>query len=141
MQPLGDVYQENGLNEVFPKGLLEIVSYDGHPWSVPLQVYRTNVLWYNTALFEKAGIRKAPETWDEFLADAELLKEQGIVPLALAGDWTVGVLFESLLAGNLGPDRYQGLWSGTTAWDDPGVTAALEQFQRILPYVAPTTPP
>lgn len=135
MQPLDDVYQENGLSEVFPKGLLEIVSYDGHPWSVPLQVYRTNVLWYNTALFEKAGIRKAPETWDEFLADAELLKGQGIVPLALAGDWTVGVLFESLLVGNLGPNRYQGLWSGTTAWDDPGVTAALEQFQRILPYV------
>ncbi len=135
MQPLDDVYQENGLSEVFPKGLLEIVSYDGHPWSVPLQVYRTNVLWYNTALFEKAGIRKAPETWDEFLADAKLLKEQGIVPLALAGDWTVGVLFESLLVGNLGPDRYQGLWSGTTAWDDPGVTAALEQFRSILVYV------
>lgn len=135
MQPLDDVYQREGLNEVFPKGLLEVVSYDGHPWSAPLQVYRTNVLWYNTALFEKAGIQKAPETWDEFLADAELLKEQGIVPLALAGDWTVGVLFESLLVGNLGPDRYQGLWSGTTAWDDPGVTAALEQFRSILVYV------
>jgi len=137
MEPLDDVYQQYGLNDVFPKGVLDIVSYDGHPWSVPVNIHRGNVLWYNKTVFSKNGIEKAPETWDEFIATAEKLKAAGVTPLALGdnGAWAAGHLFEDILAGVVGADGYKGLWDGKTSWSDPKVTDALNTFRTVLSYV------
>jgi glucose/mannose transport system substrate-binding protein len=137
MEPLDDVYATYGLNDVFPQGVLDIVSYDGHPWSVPVNIHRSNVLWYNKTVFANNGIEKAPETWDEFIADAEILKAAGITPLALGdnGPWAAGHLFEDLLAGVLGADTYKGLWTGQTSWEDAKVTDALNTFRTVLSYV------
>ena len=136
MEPLDDVYSEYGFNDVFPQGVLDIVSYDGHPWSVPVNIHRSNVLWYNKAIFEEYGLT-APTTWDEFIAVAETLKAAGITPLALGdnGPWAAAHLFETLLAGVLGPEAYTGLWNGATSWDDPKVTEALNTFRTVLNYV------
>jgi len=137
MEPLDDVYAQYGFNDVFPQGVLDIVSYDGHPWSVPVNIHRANVLWYNKAVFANAGIAKAPETWDEFVADAETLQAAGITPLALGdnGPWAAAHLFETVLISTLGPDAYKGLWTGGTQWNDPAVTNALNTFRTILSYV------
>ena len=43
-------------------------------------------VWYNKALFEKAGIDAPPATWSEFLEDVEKLKAAGITPIAVGGD-------------------------------------------------------
>jgi len=40
--------------------------------------------WYNSALFEKAGITAVPTKWADFLAAVSKLKAAGIVPIALA---------------------------------------------------------
>ena len=45
MEPLDWLYEEAGFNEVFPKELIDIASYDGKPWSVPGNIHRSNVLW------------------------------------------------------------------------------------------------
>jgi glucose/mannose transport system substrate-binding protein len=136
MEPLDDVYAQYGLNDVFPQGVLDIVSYDGHPWSVPVNIHRSNVLWYNKSVFAANNIT-APTTWDEFIADAEILKAAGITPLALGdnGPWAAAQLFEDILAGVLGPDMYKGLWNGQTSWADPKVTDALNTFRTVLSYV------
>lgn len=137
MEPLDDVYETYGLNEAFPQGVLDIVSYDGHPWSVPVNIHRSNVLWYNKTVFADNGIEKAPETWDEFIATAETLKAAGITPLALGdnGPWAAAHLFEDILAGVLGAEGYNGLWNGATSWDDAKVTEALNTFRTVLSYV------
>ena len=136
MEPLDDVYREYGFNDVFPQGVLDIVSYDGHPWSVPVNIHRSNVMWYNQAIFEQYGLA-APTTWNEFIAVAETLKAAGITPLALGdnGPWAAAHLFETILAGVLGPEAYTGLWNGGTSWDDPKVTEALNTFRTVLNYV------
>ncbi len=136
MEPLDDVYSEYGFNDVFPQGVLDIVSYDGHPWSVPVNIHRSNVMWYNQAIFEQYGLT-APTTWNEFIAVAETLKAAGITPLALGdnGPWAAAHLFETILAGVLGPEAYTGLWNGGTSWDDPKVTEALNTFRTVLNYV------
>ncbi len=137
MEPLDDVYAEYGFNDVFPQGVLDIVSFDGHPWSVPVNIHRSNVLWYNKAVFADNGIEAPPATWDEFIATAETLKTAGIIPLALGdnGPWAAAHLFEDVLAGVLGADAYSGLWTGETPWDDPKVTEALNTFRTVLSYV------
>src|SRR4029079_16273547 len=97
-QPLTDLYAAEGLNDKFPQGIVDLVSLDGVPYSVPLGVHRNGVLWYNKDVFEKNGVT-APTTWEEFFAVADTLKAAGITPLAL-GDkdgWTALNLFEQIL--------------------------------------------
>lgn len=43
--------KEEGFDKVFPKGVLDIVSSDGNFWSVPVNIHRANVLWYNKKVF------------------------------------------------------------------------------------------
>src|SRR3954453_15583588 len=40
-------------------------------------------LWYNNAIFKKAGIDSPPATWSEFLSDVQKLKAAGIPPIAV----------------------------------------------------------
>lgn len=137
MEPLDDVYAEYGFNEAFAPGVLEIVSYEGQPYSVPVNIHRANVLWYNKAIFEENGIDpKDLETFEGFQAVAEKLKAAGITPMSLGdnGAWADTHLFETVLIGTLGAEKYKGLWTGETDWNGPEVTLALENFKMMLSY-------
>jgi glucose/mannose transport system substrate-binding protein len=81
MEPLDDVYAQYGFNDSFAPGVLAIVSKDGHPYSVPVNIHRANVLWYNVAVFEANGIDPdSIATFDGWKAAAEKLKAAGITP-------------------------------------------------------------
>ena len=136
MEPLDDLYQSEGWTEKFPKGVLDIVSHDGHFWSVPVNIHRANVLWYNKTVFSDAGVQP-PKTFDEFKTVAEALKATNIPAIALGDSdkWAAVHLFETVLIGTLGADKYKGLWTGQTDWAGPEVTQALETFKSMLAYV------
>ncbi len=138
MQPLDDLFQSEGWTTKFPKGVLEIISHDNHYWSVPVNIHRANVLWYNKSVFSKAGVQP-PRTFEDFKNVAEKLKAQGVAPLALGDSdrWAAVHLFETILAGVLGPDSYKGLWTGQTDWSGAEVKQALEQMKTMLQYVNP----
>lgn len=136
MENLNDLYAEEGWNEKFPKDLIDLVSKDGNVYSVPVNIHRGNVLWYNKAIFDDNNL-KAPTTFDEFFAVADALVAKGITPLAL-GDkepWTAVHLFEDVLLGTLGADGYKGLFNGGTKWDDAKVVQSLEIFKKMMTYV------
>ncbi|MFD0256935.1 extracellular solute-binding protein [Kitasatospora indigofera] len=59
----------------FQPSLVQQAKYDGKLYGVP-QVTDTLALMYNKDLFAKAGITKAPTTWDELKADAAQVKER-----------------------------------------------------------------
>jgi glucose/mannose transport system substrate-binding protein len=136
MEPVTFIFEENGWMDVYPPGVIEILSHEGEIWSVPVNIHRSNVLWYNPALFEENGLT-APTTFEEFFTVADALQEAGVTPLALGdnGIWASTHLFESVLLGTLGPEGYRGLWTGETDWNGAEVTTALETFARMLDYV------
>ncbi|MEK5060709.1 ABC transporter substrate-binding protein [Paenibacillus sp. FSL H7-0326] len=136
MEPLNELYEAEGWNDKFPQDLIDLVSSDGSIWSVPVNIHRGNVLWYNKKVFDDNGLT-VPTTFDEFFAAADALKAKGITPLAL-GDkepWAATHLFETVLLGTLGADGYRQLWTGDLSFDDPKVKEALETFKRMLTYV------
>jgi glucose/mannose transport system substrate-binding protein len=136
MQPIGDLYERLELADKFPAGIIDLVSYEGEPYAVPVNVHRNGVLWYNKALFDQHGLT-APTTWDEFFTAADALQAADVAPLAL-GDkdgWTALNLFEQILLSELAPEDYRGIWAGTVPWTDERVTAALETMSRVLDYV------
>ncbi|NHN34976.1 ABC transporter substrate-binding protein [Paenibacillus agricola] len=58
----------------FSPAALEAVSYQNKIYGLPYLVH-TPVLYYRTDLFEQAGLKKAPETWDEFREYAKKLTD------------------------------------------------------------------
>nr|WP_232345479.1 ABC transporter substrate-binding protein [Paenactinomyces guangxiensis] len=135
MEPLNDLYEKEGWKDKFPSSLIEMVSKDGNIYSVPVNVHRGNVLWYNKKIFEQNGL-KPPTTFEEFFQVADALKAKGITPLAL-GDkepWTATHLYESVLLGTLGPEDYNKLWKGELSFDDPRIKESLNTFKKMLTY-------
>lgn len=139
MEPLDWLYEEEGFNDVFPQELIDIASYDGKPWSVPVNIHRSNVLWYRPSKLEAVGASAPPATWTEFFEIAAALQEAGIPALAVAENEPnfSGHVFENILTATLDPDAYRGLFDGSTAWDDERVTAALETLNRAYDYANP----
>jgi len=62
---------------VMPPDLIDILSYDGEIWSVPVNIHRANVLWYNMAVFEENDL-DPPVTMEDFFAAAEALDAAGV---------------------------------------------------------------
>ena len=135
LAPADDIYASEGLEAVFPADLLSMLQYNGHYWGVPVNIHRSNVMWYDKTVFETNGVT-APTTFEEFQAVAETLKAAGIVPFVIGtnGGWEAGHVFEDVLAGTLGAEGYNGLWTGATQWTDAGVAQSLENFKMMLSY-------
>jgi len=140
VEPLDDLYRDNGLSAVFPQAILDLVSYQGRQYAVPINIHRANVLFYNRSVFQANGIDPSSlQTFSGWEAGAEALKAAGITPLAL-GDSdpsTSAQLLETVLIGTLGPEGYRRLWTGASDWSGAGVTRALENFRMMLGYVNP----
>lgn len=138
-EPLDDLYASEGLEAVFPADLVTMLkAYGGHYWGVPVNIHRSNVLWYNKAVFEANGLTP-PANFDEFVTVAEALRAAGIMPFVLGSKdgWEAGHIFEDILAGTLGAEAYSGLWTGATAWTGADVAQALENFTMMLSYANP----
>lgn len=135
LQPLDDIFASESWDKVFPKDLLTLLKYQDHYWSVPVNIHRANVMWYSKKVFTDNKL-EAPKTFDDFFKVADALKAKGIVPFVM-GDkegWESGHVFETVLIGTLGADGYRGLWTGKTAWTDPKVTEALNNYKKMLSY-------
>ncbi len=132
MQPLNDIYEANGWLEQYPQGLLDLITdEEGNIYVVPVNIHRSNVLWYNPAKLEEWGVT-VPTTWDEFIATCATLAEAGVPAMAIGENWTQVHLWESVALGVLGADGYNGLWDGTTSWTSPEVISTFETLGAVM---------
>ncbi|MCC6905779.1 MAG: extracellular solute-binding protein, partial [Anaerolineae bacterium] len=134
IEPLNDLFEANGWLDVMPETLIPLISADGNIYSVPVNIHRANVMWYNPALLDEVGVTP-PATWDEFFTTCEAVEAAGKICLSMGEQWTAMHLMETVLLGELGADAYNGLWDGTTDWGSPEVTAALETYAAVLEHV------
>lgn len=141
MEPLDWLYEEEGLYDVFPADVVAIASYEGVPYSVPVNIHRSNVMWYRPSRLAEAGVETPPATWDEFFEVADKLQAAGVQAIAIAeqdsGGGFSGHILENIMVSVMGPDKYRGLFDGTTGWDDADVTASLEIMNRLYDYANP----
>ncbi len=138
--PLDDLFAETGLTAVLPPTLIPLISKDGHPYSVPVNIHRSNVLWYNPKVLAAAGVTANPktdfDTLDKFFAVCDTIKAAGKTCLSLGAPWTAVHLFENIMIGTIGADKWNGLWSSppTTDWAGADVTKGIENFAKALSY-------
>ncbi|MBV8588176.1 MAG: carbohydrate ABC transporter substrate-binding protein [Verrucomicrobia bacterium] len=136
-EPITDIYQSEGWDKVFPKGLVDLMTKDGKTYAVLAGVHRGNDLWYNKKLLEKNGIKIGDKlSFDEFFAACEKLKAAGVTPLGVGdtGIWASAQLFENTLLGVVGPQGWTDLFSGKMSWTDPKVKEAMKLYAKELDY-------
>lgn len=144
---LGDVVQlkepyawaESGLIAVLPETLGEQVAFrcelDGQTYAVAALGTTTGVV-YNKTFFETNHL-SPPETYREFLALCESLKQKGITPLGVGGKdlwhfeyWLNHFLRADVLS--VEPDFLAQCSAGTRDWSDPLITQMLTHLNQLF---------
>jgi glucose/mannose transport system substrate-binding protein len=140
-EPITDLYKSDGWDKAFPKSLVvDLMTKDRRIYAVLTGIHRGNVLWYNTKLLDKYGIKVGDKmTFSEFFAACDKLKAAGIPALGVgdSGIWASAQLFENTLLGVIGPQGWTDLFSGKLQWDDPKVKEAMNLFVKMQDYVNP----
>ncbi|MFA5698189.1 MAG: ABC transporter substrate-binding protein [Sphaerochaeta sp.] len=135
MEPITFILRDAGFLDMFPADVIDIISYQGEVYSIPVNIHRSNVMWYSPKLFAQFNL-EPPKTMDDFFRVAEVFKRNGIPALALGDNesWADTHLLESVILASLGPDRYRDLWNGKIKWNDPQVRQALTNYARMMEY-------
>jgi glucose/mannose transport system substrate-binding protein len=131
MEDLSFLYEEEGWYEAFPSDLIDLLTYEGGIYSVPVNIHRSNVMWYVPANLDEWGV-EVPTTWDEFLAVCPTLQDAGVTPLVIGEAWTVNHLWESVALSELGPEGWNGIWTGETDPMSAEVVGAWNTFGEVL---------
>jgi glucose/mannose transport system substrate-binding protein len=134
MDPLDFLFASEGWTRAFPPDVLDLVTHRGRLYAVPLDIHRTNLLFYSERIFSDHGLRP-PGTLDELHAVAARLRSRGVVPFAMGfrDPWTLNMLaFEAVLVGEAGPEYYREFFAGRRRADDPEVRGALAHVARML---------
>jgi glucose/mannose transport system substrate-binding protein len=134
VEPIDFIYKQYGFDKVMPKSLINQIKYNGHLYSVPVNIHRANILWYNPKVLKDAGITKVPTNWTDFIAALEKAKAADVIPLALGQAWTQKHLLETVMIATIGPTRWAALWKKGGDWSSAGVTLALNRFKTLLTY-------
>ena len=93
--------------------------------------YQPNVFafFYNQDLFDQAGIKETPKTWDEFLDVCQKLKDAGITPMTMDDAYATCVIGYHLgrYVGEEGVKKIvtEGLW------DDPAVLQMAKDIEEL----------
>jgi glucose/mannose transport system substrate-binding protein len=134
--PLDDLWAEQGWSDAFPPELVDAISDRGHVYAVPLNIQRTNTLFFHSPTFEQAGL-PVPTTTSAFFEVAEELRRRGKVALSLGihQPWPLTMLaFENLMVSIAGAEYYSRFFAGRATADDPELRQTLEVLKRILTY-------
>jgi raffinose/stachyose/melibiose transport system substrate-binding protein len=106
--------------------------YPGGRFGVP-STFRGEAIYYNKALFAKAGITSEPKTYEELVAAAEKLAAAKIPAFTFGGtvNWHVMRLMDEILEVECGPEKHDALMAMKLNWaDEACATKAFEEFHR-----------
>ena len=116
---------------------------DGHYYAVPVNIHRSNVLWFNYEILQDTGINPATLTsWPAFWAacDAIIANPNYTItkPVAMGEQWTAAHAFEQVLA-SVGIDTYEAWINGEidsgTATHYADLLNACEIYKNLTTYI------
>lgn len=110
---------------------------DGNYYFVPFDYYPWAV-FYSKSLWQSKGY-SAPATWDDFIALANKMKADNVIPIAFTDKdgWPAMGTFDYL---NMRMNGYQfhiNLMRTGQGWNSPQVKAVFDQWKQLIPYYSP----
>jgi glucose/mannose transport system substrate-binding protein len=134
LEPLEGLFEDERWRSAFPKEILELVTWRGEAYAVPLNVHRTNTLFCDRHALERVGA-DIPRTLDDLHRAASVLRARGIEPLAIGArePWVLTMItFEHLLVSLAGHAFYRDFCLGNASPASPEVRAAIDELGRLL---------
>ena len=139
LEPLDALFASEGWRRAFPPELIDLVSHDGRAYSVPVDIHRTNVLFYNRSIFARHGL-EPPATLEDMHAVSAELARRGVAPLALGHreGWSLRILaFETVLPALVGGGAYFDFFAGRRPLGEGELRLALAHVARVIDYANP----
>ncbi|KUL47506.1 sugar ABC transporter substrate-binding protein [Streptomyces sp. NRRL F-4489] len=132
LAPLG-ADAKGQLEKNYSKGWRELGAHGGTGYGVYFKASNKSLVWYNTKVFENAGVSE-PKTWPEFLKAARTVSESGVEPVSVGGadGWTLTDWFENVYLSQAGPEKYDRLAKHELTWTDPSVKQALTTLGELF---------
>ena len=131
--PMDKYYAEYKWDDRFlPVALSFSKQYPGGRFGVPY-TFRGQAIYYNKALFHKAGITGEPKTYDELVAAADKLAKAGIPAFTFGGtvNWHLMRLMDVVLEVECGPEKHDALTTMKVSWaDEPCATKSFEELHK-----------
>jgi glucose/mannose transport system substrate-binding protein len=143
LEPVNFVLDEEpGLTDEFFEPVLEEASDNGDLYAIPLDIHRTNTLFYHrNTVREQVQSDADIDTLEKFenVCAALKLKNPQRSPIALGtkgAAWTLGLLaHEALYPAMSGVLQYRSLWRGsTTSQSDEYFTALWATYEKLLKW-------
>jgi glucose/mannose transport system substrate-binding protein len=138
LEPLDDFYSSTGYGDKIPKPLLNAVTIDGHPYSVPLNMHLENILYYNQKLFDELSL-EAPTGYDDLIAACDAIKaarpEMTCLAVGSKDNWSDVFVLDTIMLEDGGPEYYVKFFKGEIdPATDPIFKTSLEKFAALQKY-------
>ncbi|TAL94296.1 MAG: extracellular solute-binding protein [Paraburkholderia sp.] len=132
LEDLSSDWSKNGWDQQYAS-VKEASTYKGKQYAAPLG-YDAYGFFYRKDLFEKAGIKGEPKTWDEFLDACKKLKASGVAPIAVAArdSWTLAAWFDYLDLRINGNAFHQKLMAGEVPYTDARVKKVYMAWKTLI---------
>jgi multiple sugar transport system substrate-binding protein len=132
LEDLSPDWSKNGWSQQYAS-VKDASTYKGKQYAAPLG-YDAYGFFYRKDLFEKAGIKSEPKTWDEFLEANKKLKAIGVAPIAVAArdSWTLAAWFDYLDLRINGNAFHQQLMAGEIPYTDPRVKKVYTTWKTLI---------
>jgi alpha-glucoside transport system substrate-binding protein len=132
LTPANDAVK-SALEKNFAPVWLDLGSVEGDLYGVYFKAANKSTWWYNTAVFEQAGV-EPPEDWDAMLEAASTVNASGTPWVSIGGadGWVLTDWFENIYLRTAGPDLYDQLANHEIPWTHESVITALETFGELV---------
>ena len=139
---LDPVATKEGWDKLVPGPIQRFSKVDGHWVAVPVNIHRTNWIWANKKIFDELHLTP-PQTFDQLVADAAVIRKAGYIPLAHGGQpWQEATIFDSAVMSAGGPKFYtQALVNlDANALGSKTMEKAFDQMRTLRGMVDPNFP-
>ncbi|SAL48127.1 ABC transporter substrate-binding protein [Caballeronia humi] len=132
LEDLSADWSKNGWTQQYAS-VKDASTYKGKQYAAPLG-YDAYGFFYRKDLFDKAGVKSDPKTWDEFLDACKKLKASGVAPIAVAArdSWTLAAWFDYLDLRINGNAFHQQLMSGEIPYTDARVKKVYTAWKTLI---------
>lgn len=120
-------------SKLTPIALDETKDSKGNLVALPINFSAQEFVLYNKAIFDKAGIKDLPKTFDEWKAICDKLRAQGIIPVALGAKdvWHDVDVFVAL-SNQFAPGAIYQAEGGKKKWTDKEFVDTMKAWKRLF---------
>ncbi|MFX1275306.1 MAG: ABC transporter substrate-binding protein [Promethearchaeota archaeon] len=136
LEPINDIWTPE-LQSVIPDVIEDMnKGPDGNYYSVPVNIHRSNLIWYNKHILDNNGIDPATlTTWNAFFSACQTIQANNFSvsgsPVAMGKTWTEVHAFETIMASQ-GMNAYEAWINGDI--DSTGATYYPDLLQACIDF-------